>query len=113
MEVIWSDFAKQNLNSILDYVEDNFGVTVAMKTLQRIRTQVDCLHVFPEIGVRDRKYSVSEYSIRHIAVGPNVLYYMVYPDTVVIGTIVHVRQSPETIDGILVRFLEQYKKRSG
>ena len=109
MEVIWSDFARQNLDSILDYVEDNFGVTIAKTTLRKIHDNVNILRVFPESGVQDMKYSTMEYSIRHVVVGSNVLYYMVYSDAVVIGTIVHSRQAPKTIDKILTRFLTQYQ----
>lgn len=110
MEIIWSDFAQQNLDSILDYVEDNFGVGIANKTLRKIGKKVGSLCNFPESGLLDRKYSNSEYSVHHINIEPNVLYYMVYPDAVVIGVIVHKSQSPKTVDKILRNFLEHYKR---
>ena len=66
--MIWLDFARQNLDSILDYVEDNFGVAVAKTTLRKIHEKVNVLRVFPESGVQDMKYSTKEYSIRHVIV---------------------------------------------
>lgn len=48
MEIIWSDLANQNLDSILDYVEDYFGVTVANKSLQKIAKKVNGLRNFLE-----------------------------------------------------------------
>ena len=36
MEVIWSDIATKHLESILDYVEQEFGVNTAAKTLSNL-----------------------------------------------------------------------------
>ena len=47
MEIIWSDLANQNLDSILDYVEDHFGVAVANKSLQKIAKKGEWLAKFP------------------------------------------------------------------
>ena len=110
MEIIWSDLARQNLDSILDYVEDNFGSTVANKTFLKIDKKVSSLRNFPESGVLDRKYSTVEYDIRHFTLDPNVLYYMVYPGVVVVSVIVHKSQSPKTVDKILRNFLEHYER---
>lgn len=46
MEIIWSDLARQNLDSILDYVEDNFGINTANKTLLKISEKVEGLRNF-------------------------------------------------------------------
>ena len=111
MEIIWSDLANQNLDSILDYVEDHFGATVANKSLQKNAKKVNGLRNFPESGVLDMKYSTAEYTIRHFTLAPNVVYYMLYPDAIVIAVIVHTKQSPRTIDKILRNFLEHYERR--
>ena len=47
MEVIWSDIATKHLESILDYVEQEFGVNTAAKTLSKISDKVDRLTNFP------------------------------------------------------------------
>ena len=41
MEVIWSDIATKHLESILDYVEQEFGVNTAAKTLSLIPQHFD------------------------------------------------------------------------
>ncbi len=110
MEIIWSDLANQNLDSILDYVEENFGITTANKTLRKIDEKVSGLINFPESGVLDRKYSTEEYTVHHFTLAPNVVYYMLYPDAIVIGVIVHTKQSPKTVDKILKKFLEHYER---
>lgn len=110
MEIIWSDVAFRHLNSVLDYVGENFGMKTVEKTLKRIDKKVENLSKFPEQGVLDRKYSTSKYSVHHINVQPNVIYYMLYPDAIVIGVIVHQKQSPQSVNSILKRFLEHYER---
>lgn len=110
MDLIWSDLANQQLDSALDYVEDNFGEKTAFKTLQKIDQKVNGLLLFPESGILDRKYSTNEYTVHHFNVDPNVIYYMLYPDAIVIGVVVHQKMSPSRIDAILKRFLEHYER---
>lgn len=110
MEIIWSDIANRHLDSVAEYVEENFGSMTVAKTLDKIDKKVNALAKFPECGVLDRKYSTPDYTVHHINVDPNVIYYMVYPDAIVIGVIVHQKQSPKTVDAILKRFLEHYER---
>ena len=110
MEIIWSDIANRHLDFIAEYVEENFGSMTVAKTLDKIDKKVNALAKFPERGVLDRKYSTPDYTVHHINVDPNVIYYMVYPDAIVIGVIVHQKQSPKTVDAILKRFLEHYER---
>ena len=81
--------ASLHLSSLLEYVEEHFGSKTVQNTLDRIDKKVNALVKFPEQGVLERKYSTAEYTVHHINVDPNVIYYMVYPDAVVIGIIVH------------------------
>ena len=110
MEIIWSDIANRHLDSVVEYIEENFGPMTVAKTLDRIDKKVNALAKFPERGVLDLKYSTSEYTVHHINVDPNVIYYMLYPDVIVIGVIVHQKQSPKTVNSILKRFLEHYER---
>lgn len=110
MEVIWSDISLQHLKEISQYVANKFGQKTAIDSLLRIQKKANALAKFPEQGVWERKYSTSEYTVHHINVNPNVIYYMVYPDAVVIGVIVHQKQSPKTVNSILTRFLEHYER---
>ena len=48
MEVIWSNMATKHLESILEYVEQEFGDKTAEKTLSKISDKVE------RMGHRDR-----------------------------------------------------------
>ena len=109
MEVIWSQAALQHLRAIAEYVADNFGQGTAVKTVERIQKKANTLATFPERGLLDRKYSTREYSVRHFKIAPNVVYYILYPNTIVIAVIAYTKQSPQTVDRILNNFLEHYE----
>lgn len=102
--------ALRHMKEISQYVADNFGQKTAVNSLLRIQKKANALAMFPEQGVLEREYSTSEYTVHHINVDPNVIYYMVYPDAIVIGVIVHQKQSPKTVNSILRRFLEHYER---
>lgn len=110
MEVIWSRTSLRHLAEIAQYVADNFGQNTAVKSLERLQKKANALLNFPEQGTLDRKYSTPEYTVHHVNVDPNVIYYMVYPDAIVIGVIVHQKQSPKTVNELLQRFLEHYER---
>ena len=110
MDVIWSRAALHHLKEIAEYVADNFGTSTALKSVVKIQNKVNTLGNFPQSGVLDRKYSTSEYTVHHFAIAPNVVYYMLYSDAVVIGVIVHAKQSPKTVDKILNGFLQHYSR---
>lgn len=57
MEVIWSDLALQQLDAVVDYVEENFGVLTARKTLRKILEKTDSLAVYSEHGIFDAKFT--------------------------------------------------------
>ena len=52
MEIIWSRSAKETLATVLDYIEEYFDSTVAMKVYNKINNHVDLLVSFPRMGVR-------------------------------------------------------------
>ena len=43
MEIIWSRSAKETLATVLDYIEEYFDSTVAMKVYNKINNHVDLL----------------------------------------------------------------------
>ena len=110
MEIIWSDSSKYDLRNIAEYVADTFGQRTAIKVLEKLQAKVHGLLLFPESGILDRKYSTSEYTVHHLNIDPNVIYYMLYPDAIVVGVVVHQKMSPSRIDDILKRFLEHYQR---
>ncbi len=110
MEVIWSKTALRHLGDIVQYVADNFGQTYALKSVERIQKKVESLRRFPESGVLDRRFSTKDYTVHHISLAPNVLYYVVFPEAVVIGIIVHTKRSPRYVNRLMKDFLEHYER---
>lgn len=60
--------------------------------------------------ILDRRFSTKEYTVHHITLAPNVLYYVVYPNAVVIGIIVHTKRSQRYVNQLMKEFLEHYEQ---
>ena len=105
--------ATKHLESILEYVEQEFGDKTAVKTLSKISDKVERIAKFPTSGIKNDNYSTDLYMVRHITITPNIIYYLCYSDAIVIAAIVHTKQSPRTINAILRRFLDSYVKGQG
>ena len=82
MNITWSTLAKQQLKDIGQYVADNFGERTANKSLERIVKKVNGLYVFPESGSFDKKYSTDSYTVRHLTIHPNVVYYIQFANQI-------------------------------
>lgn len=110
MEIAWSEMSLRQADEILDYVEEHFGTFVAQETLDKINSKVDELLLFPEKGTPDFNYTsevaLDNILIRHITVGPNVIYYNVVDDVVNIMVIAHCKQSTQTVIGMIRRYYE-------
>ena len=57
MEVIWSNMATKHLESILEYVEQEFGDKTAEKTLSKISDKVERIAKFPTSRIKADNYS--------------------------------------------------------
>ena len=111
MEIVWSRLGERLFKSVLEYVEDNFGENVARQTFRRITEKVEQLKYFPGIGVKDFELAESlgfgtGVEVRHLVLQPNIVYYMIDGDDIVIIAVVHAHQSQETIKNIVTDFLE-------
>ena len=109
MEIVWSDLALSDLNAIAQYVAENFGDSVSEKSINKIVKKVEGLRLFPESGALDRSYSSADFSVHHVTLVPNVIYYLLEKDCIVIMTVVHVKRSPRYINNVLKNFLEHYE----
>lgn len=113
MEVTWSDLALQQLYAVVDYVEDNFGVITAKKTLDRIIEGADQLKKYADHGIYDAKFTSlvakKQMVIRHLLIVPNRVYYLIDANKVVIIGIAHVKRSPKVVTSMITRFLEHYE----
>lgn len=108
MEVRWLPFAQKQLKVVVQYVVDNFGEMTAKKSLKTILSKVEALSTCPDRGVWDKKFSTSEIRVRHLNIGPNVVYYLIDRDEVVVIAVMHYRQSPMTINRTIRYVLGNY-----
>jgi toxin ParE1/3/4 len=111
MEIVWSSLATEHFVCVLNYVEKHFGFLIAQKTYNTIITGINRLAVFPQTGTPDFDLSsfIKDIEIRHLIFTPNIVYYLIDHNEIVIVAIVHSKQSPETVRGIISGFLEQYR----
>ena len=91
----------------MQYVIDNFGEMTAKKSLKSLLDKVDTLKTCPDLGVWDKKFSTPLVKVRHLNVGPNVLYYLVDQDEVVVIAVMHYKQSPVTVNRTIQYVLEK------
>ena len=95
MEVVWSDLALTQLDEVIDYVEEHFGLLTSQKVLHNILEKTDELAQYSTHGIYDARYtswvSGQDMVIRHLLLAPNRVYYLIDGEQVVIMGIVHVK----------------------
>lgn len=98
LEVIWSRRAFRDLESICDYLEEEFSAGVANDVLRQILWRIDRLSLYPEIGRPDPVLS-------HLGLGHRYftekkysrIVYRIMPDHIRVTNIFHTRMSEETM----------------
>lgn len=109
MEIEWSLVASKQLESVLDFVESEYGAMTSLNTLRKIEKRINGLKIFPEAGIYDSDLSDDDFIVRHVQIFPNLAYYVQTDNTIIIVTLVHYRQSIETITRLVKKSLEQYR----
>lgn len=109
MDVEWSNFASKQLVKITQYVGENFGRSTAVKTLDKLVDKANSLTRYPEASTIDYDLSDDDFTVRHTLVLPNVMYYVIKDNCVIIAAVMHSKQSPQTIRRAVKRALEQYR----
>lgn len=109
MGIEWSLFASKQLDKVLDYVEDQFGSNTSKKVLIEIDNRTKRLTRFPEASTIDYDLSDDDFTVRHILVLPNVIYYVIKDESIIIAAVMHSKQSPQTIRKAVKKALEQYR----
>ncbi len=69
--VIWSDQARVDLEKVFDHVSENFTFELAIKTTDRIVSEIGSLSAFPRKGAISKLYN----EIRELIVEGNTVYY--------------------------------------
>ncbi len=108
MELRWLPFASEQLKVVAEYVKDNFGEFTAKKSIRKILDKVNGLKLSPDTGIWDKKYSTNKVKVRHLNVGPNMVFYLVDENEVVIISVMHYKQSPATMNGTIRYVLENF-----
>lgn len=57
MEVVWSDLALTQLDEVLDYVEEHFGLLTSQEVLHNILEKTDELAQYSTHGIYDARYT--------------------------------------------------------
>ena len=111
MEIVWSKLAYEHFLEILIYVENNFGMLTADIAVD-VTDDIDkLLAKHPYIGIIDSNFSTlfNNITVRHLKLSPNVIYYLIDENRIVIAAMLHSKQSPETVRKTISEFLKQYK----
>ena len=64
MEVVWSDLALTQLDEVMDYVEEHFGLLTSQKVLHNILEKIDELAQYSTHGIYDARYTLRGYLVR-------------------------------------------------
>ncbi len=110
MEVEWLPFASKQLKEIIAYITENFGENTAKKSLRKIFDRLNHVGRYPESGIWDEKFSTANITIRHLNIGPNIIFYLVDNDHLVVIAVMHSKQSPVTINQTISNLLTHYEK---
>ena len=110
MEIEWSLLASRQLNDVLDFVATEYGSTItARKVFDKFDANVNSLLRNPNRGILDSDLSDSQFTVRHLQLFHNVLYYVVKGDSIIISAVMHYKQSPQTVYKTVMQSLERYR----
>ena len=109
MEIVWSDLAVEQLDTIAKYVQDNYSEATSHKMVHKISEQVNRLKQYPSIGKPDFDYFSKQYNsdiqVRHLQIFPNLVYYLERSERIDIICIMHYKQSAMTVAKMIKDFL--------
>ena len=107
MEIVWLASAIEDFVSLLEKVDSLFGKAVATKVKYKISSHINLLASFPCMGMRDVYFSDDKYDVRYLINTPNVIYYAISRNEILIISILDTRQSPEMIRHTIAEILKQ------
>lgn len=97
MEIIWSNFAIENLKAIFNYYKDRASTKVAHKIRQQILEATKQLFHHPESGQREFYLEKLNKDHRYILSGNYKIIYRVEKNSILINDVFDVRQNPTKI----------------
>ena len=93
-QIIWSNFAIENLKAIFDYYKDKAGKKVAHKIRQEILEGTKQLIEHPESGQIEFYLETLNESHRYVLSGNYKIIYRIEKQTILINDVFDVRQNP-------------------
>lgn len=109
MEIVWSSFATEGLFSILEYVETDFGSRVSQRVYTDIMGYIETLTKFPNLGIHDDIFSTETLEVRYLICRQNIIYYLIYKETIYLLSIANSNQSSDRIRKVIADYLRLYK----
>ena len=99
VKVVWTDFAKSELNHIFEYYHQKINLKLARKLITQIVLDTDILKTFPDIGTEEEALKTRPQLFRYIL---SSNYKIIYwhnskMDRVEIVDVFDTRQSPSKI----------------
>ena len=90
-KVILLASAQQDLRTIADYLDENFGVVVKIKVMKKMKQRMASLHYFPRLAPV-LYWSEEKAEWRKLLIKPYVAIYQLQQTTVLIYRIFHMAQ---------------------
>lgn len=92
LQVIWSFNAEEDYKKVIEYLRDEWSVTVAMNFIEKTERRLESLTVHPLLGIASEK----DKNIRSVVLTKhNKLYYQITENTIEVLNIFDTRQSPD------------------
>lgn len=91
LKVKWTDIALEDYRKVIDYLLEDWSITVAEEFIQNTESRIETLTFFPNLGLSSDKMK----NIKSIVLTKhNKLYYRISDETITILNIFDTRQNP-------------------
>ena len=94
MQIIWSDFAINNLKEIFDYYKTNVSLKIAHAIRKQILEATKQLQRFPESGSPEFYLEELQLNHRYLVINNYKIIYRISENKILINDVFDVRQSP-------------------
>ena len=99
LEVVWTDFSKNELKKIFDYHRENVSLIIARKIIKEIIKEIERLITRPNIGQEEELLSGDHRNFRYlVSQNYKIIYWVnLNKNRVEIFDVFDVRQNPQKI----------------
>ncbi len=97
MQIVWSDFAINELNKVYRYYSENVGVKVAQMITTEVINKVDQLALHPKSGSIEPQLATLNQNHRFLMSGNIKIIYRIIESRLIITDIFDCRQNPTKI----------------